>query len=62
MEIKKEDIEKELGYEVNKIELEPLYEDGKCIGLNVMFEPKKGVGSINTTLTICKSGGCEFKL
>jgi hypothetical protein len=55
MEITKEMIEKELGYEINKFNLEPLYENGECIGLNVKVEPKKKPEFINTTITIGKS-------
>jgi hypothetical protein len=50
MEITKEMIEKELGYEINKFKLEPLYKDGECIGLNVKVEPKAKVEFINTTI------------
>jgi len=55
MEITKEMIEKELGYEINKFKLEPLYKDGECIGLNVNVEPKRKLEFINTTITIGKS-------
>jgi hypothetical protein len=55
MEITKEMIEKELGYEINKFNLEPLYKDGECIGLNVNAEQKIKLEFINTTITIGKS-------
>lgn len=53
--ITKEMIEKEVGYEINNFELEPLYKDTKCIGLNVKIEPKKVLEFINNTITIGKS-------
>lgn len=56
MEITKEMIEKELGYEINKFKLEPLYKDGECIGLNVKVEPKKKLEFVITTITIGKTG------
>ena len=55
MEITKEMIEKELGYEINKFKLEPLYKYGECIGLNVKVEPKRKLEFINTTITIGNS-------
>ena len=55
MKITKEMIEKELGYEINKFKLEPLYENGKCVGLSVNVEPKRKLEFINTTITIGKS-------
>jgi hypothetical protein len=55
MEITKEMIEKELGYEINKFKLEPLYKNGECIGLNVNVEPKGEVEFINITIAIGKS-------
>ena len=55
MEITKEMIEKELGYEINKFELEPLYENDKCIGLKVNVEPRNKIEYINNTITIGKS-------
>lgn len=56
MEITKEMIEKELGFEINNFKLEPHYENGECIGLNVNVEPKGKLEFINTTITISKSG------
>jgi hypothetical protein len=55
MEITKEMIEKKLGYEINKFTLDPLYEDGKFIGLSVNVEPKRKLEIINTTITISKN-------
>ena len=55
MEITKEMIEKELGHEINKFKLEPLYKDGECIGLNVIVEPKRKIEFINITMTIGKA-------
>ena len=55
MEITKEMIEKSLGYEINWFKLEPVYLDGKCIGLNINVEPKKEVEFINVSVTIDKS-------
>lgn len=55
MEITKEMIEKELGYEINKFKLEPLYIDGECVGLSVNVEPKRKLEFTNTTITIGKS-------
>jgi hypothetical protein len=54
IEITKEMIEKELGYEI-KFKLEPLYVNGECVGLNVNVEPKRKLEFINTTITIGKS-------
>jgi len=56
MEITKLMIEKELGYEINKFKLEPLYVKGECLGLKVLVEPKNKIEFINTTITINKSG------
>jgi hypothetical protein len=56
MEITKEMIAKELGYEINKFRLESYYEDGECMGLDVCVEPKSTLVFINTTITISKSG------
>lgn len=50
MEITKEMIEKELGYEINNFKLEPLYKDGKCIGLTVNVELKMKLEFINTMI------------
>lgn len=47
--------DEELGYEINKFKLEPLYENGECIGLNVNVEPKRKLEFINITITIGKS-------
>jgi hypothetical protein len=55
MEITKEMIEKELGYEINKFKLEPLYKDGECIALSVNVEPKEKLEFIINTITIGKS-------
>ena len=55
MEITKEMIEKEIGYEINKFKLEPLYENGKCVGLSVNVEPKRKLEFFITTITIGKS-------
>lgn len=56
MKITKEMIEKEIGYEINEFKLEPLYENGECVGLGVNVEPKRKLEFINTTITISKSG------
>jgi hypothetical protein len=55
MEITKEMIEKELGYEINEFKLEPLNKDGECIGLSVNVVPKRKLEFINTKITIGKS-------
>ncbi len=52
MVITKEMIEKELGYEINKFKLEPLYNDGECIGLSVCVEPKRKIEFLNITIKI----------
>lgn len=53
MEITKEMIEKELGYKIkDNFQVEPLHENGVCIGLNVKVEPKIKHESINTSITI----------
>lgn len=38
--ITKEFIEKELGYEIEKFDIEPLYDNGKFCGLSVNVVPK----------------------
>jgi hypothetical protein len=55
MQITKEMIEKELGCEINKFKLEPLYENGECIGLTVKVSPKTKVEFINVDMKIVKS-------
>ena len=50
----KEMIEKELGYEINKFNVTPLYENGKLIGFNVYVEPKNK-GFITIPITISKT-------
>jgi hypothetical protein len=53
--ISKEDIEKQIGYEIENFNLEPLYANGKCIGLNVMVQPKCKVEFITMDFTILPS-------
>ena len=55
MEITKEMIEKELGCEIDSFKLEPLLEDGECIGLNVKAQPKTKIEFINVQITIDKA-------
>jgi len=59
MEITKEMIEKELGYEINSFKLEPFYMNGECVGLSVGVEPKRRVEFIAMTITIEKSSDYE---
>lgn len=49
-------VEEQLGYEVNNIEVEPVFVDGKFTGLSVKVEPKSGVKFIEHNITITKSG------
>lgn len=55
MEITKEMIENVLGYKINKFKLEPLYQNGECIGLSVYVRPEQEVKFINTKITIVKA-------
>lgn len=43
-------IEQIIGFEINDFKLEPLFEEGVCIGLNVHVEPKIPVEEINISL------------
>lgn len=55
MKITKEDIEKQLGMEVQSIKIEPLYENGECIGLNILVQPIKTAEHINVDFKISPS-------
>lgn len=52
MNITKEMIEKELGYEISNFKLEPIYENDHCIGLSIFFEPKTKLNFIEHKITI----------
>lgn len=52
MKITKEMIEKELGYEISNFKLEPIYENGHCIGLSILVDPKTKLNFIEHKITI----------
>lgn len=58
MEITKEmienELENELGYEINKFELKPLYKENICVGLTIIVEPKIKSKFINNSIVIAK--------
>lgn len=51
--ITKEIIEKELGYEIEKFHIEPVYDDnGQYSGVSVCVVPKQRVKFINVSVTL----------
>lgn len=54
MDIK--NIVEQLGYEVEDINVEPVFVDDKFIGLSVRVKPKVGAKIINSTITITNNG------
>ncbi len=59
MNITKEMIEKELGYEISNFKLEPIYENN-CIGLNILVEPKTKLDFIEHKITIQSTKNSNF--
>lgn len=49
LEIKKEQLEQQLGYKIQDFELEPLYEGKTCIGLSVQVVPVQSIEEITIT-------------
>jgi hypothetical protein len=60
MEITKEMIEKELGCEINRFKLVPLYKNGECIGLSVNAEAKSRIEYLNIEIKLSKSGDFNY--
>jgi hypothetical protein len=55
MDITKEMIEKQLGYEINDFKLEPIFIKDEIVGLSVRVEPKVKLESIIVPITITKT-------
>lgn len=60
MNMVKEMIEKELGCEISSFKLEPIYENGNCIGLNVLVDSKSKLDFIEHKITIQPTKNSNF--
>ena len=52
MIITKEQIEKEVGFKIQDLKLEPLYEGNVCVGLKVNVVPEQKIETINIQFSV----------
>lgn len=56
MIIDKKFIEEHVGYEVQDMKLEPIYEDGECVGLKIFVTPKMTLRYIELDFKVLPTG------
>jgi len=56
MLIDKKFIEEQVGYEVQDIKLEPIYEGKECVGLTIFVTPKKSAQYIELDFKVLPTG------
>ena len=50
-------VEEQFGFEVDNIEVEPIFDGNKFIGMDIFVQPKKSIGYIINKITITKKDG-----
>jgi len=56
MKIDKKFIEEQVGYEVQDMKLEPIYEGDECVGLQIFVTPKKSLQFIELDFKVLPTG------
>lgn len=56
MKIDKKFIEEQVGYEVQDMKLEPIYEGKECVGLQIFVTPKRSLQYIELDFKVLPTG------
>ena len=56
MRIDKKFIEEQVGYEVQDMKLEPIYEGKECVGLQIFVTPKRSLQYIELDFKVLPTG------
>jgi hypothetical protein len=56
MKIDKKFIEEHLGYEVQNLKVEPVYEGEECVGMQIFVTPKKSLKFVEIDFKVLPTG------